>query len=192
MSSSLPDTMHGDKFNICLPKLAKYAGCSDGFGLSPVRPRIPRHLQVVNRFGRYLSREQGYDFPLEWDDENGESRAYFFTSWRSLMTVTTIQPVGCAVFQKYSSADPWQFEWAWIHPYERGRGHMTNAWPKFKEEFGDFTIQQPLSFGMKVFLTKLINKGQPTTKAIRAALRWGDFSPEAQAEREAESKEVTR
>jgi hypothetical protein len=186
--SPLPDTMHSDKFNICLPKLAKYAGCHSGDGITPFRPNIARHVAVLNRFGRYLYLEQGYDRPLGWDDSEGESRAYFFTSRWSLETITTIQPVGGIVFTRYPAPVGWMLLWCWIHPFSRGQGLMTDAWPTFKKEFGDFELQHPVSFGMKVFLAKLVNKGEPTTKAIRAALRWGDFSPEAQAERAAESK----
>ncbi len=48
-------------------------------------------------------------------------------------------------------------QWIWFHPYFRRQGLLTEAWPKFKEEFGNFCCEPPLSDAMETFLSKIKN-----------------------------------
>jgi hypothetical protein len=49
----------------------------------------------------------------------------------------------------------WTLDWVWIHPYQRRKGHLTHAWPVFKNMFGDFAVMKPLSSAMNSFLPKM-------------------------------------
>jgi hypothetical protein len=48
----------------------------------------------------------------------------------------------------------WVLQWIWMHPFCRGRGMLSKTWPKFREEFGDFFTDPPLSDAMEAFLTR--------------------------------------
>jgi hypothetical protein len=49
----------------------------------------------------------------------------------------------------------WSLDWAWIHPYFRFKHHLTNAWPRFAEEYGRFHLAKPLSRSMQAFVRKV-------------------------------------
>ena len=55
----------GDRYTISLPYIPIAQPC--GRGLLAVDRSSPRsHIAVVERFGYYITRENGYDFPLPW------------------------------------------------------------------------------------------------------------------------------
>jgi hypothetical protein len=141
-------------------------------------PHNKNHVKLYDRFGLYLFREQHYDFPLAWNsDDKSETKAYFLLhegGW----DYTSVLPIGIVVFEKrcYPGALPeWWAMWGWIHPFQRGRGVLSRVWTDFKEEFGDFKLQPPISWGMMAFLEK-----QKAIEAGQSALteydrkRWQD------------------
>ncbi len=48
----------------------------------------------------------------------------------------------------------WSLDWAWVHPYERRRGHLSEAWPFLLRMFPNPHIEHP-SEAMKAFLKKV-------------------------------------
>ncbi len=48
----------------------------------------------------------------------------------------------------------WELQWAWLHPYWRREGHLSDLWPCLRAEYGDFEIDGPLSLAMRAFLAK--------------------------------------
>ncbi|HTU33969.1 MAG TPA: hypothetical protein VMF66_09220 [Candidatus Acidoferrum sp.] len=110
-------------------------------------------MELFDRFGYYLFREQHYDFPLAWDEKDHPGiKAYFVLN--DYLDFASVLPIGIAVFHKLPAPLAWQLAWVWIHPFERGHGWLSRAWPAFKAEFGDFTVQRPVSAAMKAFLAK--------------------------------------
>jgi hypothetical protein len=49
----------------------------------------------------------------------------------------------------------WSIVWAWLHPYERRKGHLTKAWPFIMEMFPSPHVEWPLSSSMGNFLKKI-------------------------------------
>jgi hypothetical protein len=124
-----------------------------GEQLCPVNLENPRHMRALDNMGRYMQREFHYDFPLSIDDRF-PTRAFFFFSRDSLQALTADQPVGVAVFARFPRPWEWEAQWIWMHPYARRHGLLTDAWPYFKKEFGEFRLQRPISPAMKGFLEK--------------------------------------
>jgi len=126
--------------------------------LLPVDAKSPRRrIEAINRFGRYIQREQNYDFPMGVPEGDVKWKAYLFVG--NVMSASAVQPVGVAVFEHQPPdgtqwGDRWWLMWVWIHPFERGRGFLSRSWGFFREEFGDFHIQRPISKAMKSFLSK--------------------------------------
>ncbi len=49
----------------------------------------------------------------------------------------------------------WSIAWAWFHPYQRRKGHLTKAWKYITEMFPDPWVEHPLSNTMESFLRKV-------------------------------------
>jgi len=152
-----------DRHTIYLPSVT-IADSKIVNGIVPVTASSRLGLkEVVERFGYYLKRENHYDFPpYEADDDGDEKyKAYLFLTNYS-PGVGKSQPCGAAFFEWVTQDkcdEPgyfsrWWLMWVWIHPYERGSGELQRAWTHFKEEFGDFHVQPPLSKAMERFLEK--------------------------------------
>ena len=153
--SPLAKPDYDDRYTISLPRLRLNQHYKDD--LLPFNPGRKLHVDLFNRFGLYLFREQHYDFPLEWNDrEEEKTEAYFLIGGN--LDWTTAQPVGAAVFmqQPYTNveANDWWLMWVWIHPFARRRCILSRAWPIFQRKFGDFKVQRPISISMQAFLDK--------------------------------------
>lgn len=61
--------------------------------------------------------------------------------------------VGGACFRK-RALSCFVLDWIWLHPYARNRRKLSKYWPRFKEEFKDFVVAEPLSPHMKSFLER--------------------------------------
>ena len=55
----------------------------------------------------------------------------------------------------------WFMTWAWFHPSEQRKGHLTKAWPHILKLFPDIIPDPPLSDEMKSFLIKIGTKFPP-------------------------------
>ncbi|RKQ90518.1 hypothetical protein C8N24_0323 [Solirubrobacter pauli] len=58
--------------------------------------------------------------------------------------------IGVCVMLEHAPST-WALTWAWMHPFERRRGHLTKAWPYLQSRYGAFTVDQP-SAAMQAFL----------------------------------------
>lgn len=61
--------------------------------------------------------------------------------------------IGGACFRRRASGAH-ILDWIWLHPFARNRRKLSKLWPRFKKEFGDFELTEPLSPHMKSFLDK--------------------------------------
>src|SRR6266566_3868210 len=149
-----------NRYTIHLPRVAIADSKILANGMVPVTKASSQGLKdVIDLFGSYISREQHYDFPLGVPDED-KWKAYVFLTRRGNIGGNMQQPSGAAVFVWVPKAecrkpedafyfDRWWLMWAWLHPYERGKGVLSRAWQHFREEFGDFHLQPPVSKAMK-------------------------------------------
>lgn len=64
--------------------------------------------------------------------------------------------VGSAAFRPQSGEEcrPWRLAWIWLAPGFRRQGHLERHWDLFRQRFGEFDIEPPLSEAMKGFLRK--------------------------------------
>jgi len=47
-----------------------------------------------------------------------------------------------------------------MHPFYRKRGLLTRAWPRFREYFGNFHLEPPISDAMESFLKSVKVEGE--------------------------------
>ncbi|WPR75223.1 hypothetical protein [Algoriphagus sp. NG3] len=115
-----------------------------------------KHHEMYNR-ALAFKREFRYDF-TQWSKkgpEDQESQGYLFTGDKG-------EIVGACAFRKRLQNDNtyrWGLQWIWICPDERGKGHLSKRWKMFRERFGDFHVEPPVSDAMKVFLEKKGDSG---------------------------------
>ena len=154
-----------DDFTLALPIVSLQDWESSPLLVDPKSPLPMR--QRVEKIGRYFRREFRTDSaPLLAREVPGVSgclpyEAYlFFEEARDHLEEDKPFPyriVGAACF-RYQSASSlqagWEFSWVWLHPFSRQRGHLSRAWPQFKERYGSFEVSQVLSRDMGAFLTK--------------------------------------
>lgn len=113
--------------------------------------------RAVYTLARNFRREFEYDFVqygVDGDDRDETCRAFL---WARAETNTTGQAFGGCCFRRrdWEDAEPgYCLTWIWMHPYMRNKGFLTESWPYFKERFGDFTIEPPISHAMEGFLRK--------------------------------------
>jgi hypothetical protein len=66
--------------------------------------------------------------------------------------------VGAVAFSwiLWSNAPPgWRMMFAWIGDEWRRRGVMTRRWPAWRQTYGAFTLERPLSGAMRTFVAKM-------------------------------------
>lgn len=144
---------------ICIPSLVfpAHEGRADLFEVSR-RSRLV-FQNAVYRLAIYFKREFGYDF-IQYEpkatDTHPKDRAYLWMD-RSNFGEEGL-PIGAASFRwrEWTNHEPtFALQWIWMHPYERCKGHVREAWPFFQKQHGEFLIEPPLSPGMKAFLKKV-------------------------------------
>lgn len=115
--------------------------------------------KALYQFAVYFRREFRYDFvqySVEDDGANLDHMVAFLFYEHDWATKNTAY--GGCIFRyrcNWTNVDPhWALQWIWLHPYERGRGRLTNVWGYFEEKFGNFVVEEPLSSAMKAFLDK--------------------------------------
>ena len=129
-----------------------------------------RYRKAVEKLAYYFRREFGYDFPpytadnaLSFDQRTDVVFMWIGQGWDDHIGRRSVGYGACAF--DYETCDfpdvetcgadgHWFLTWAWFHPYERRKGHLSGAWPYFQERFGDFGVQYPISESMKTFLDK--------------------------------------
>ncbi|MCY9877334.1 hypothetical protein OTK59_12285 [Vibrio natriegens] len=145
-----------DRYTISLPV---FDSCLSASGLCKVTPDSNyEEKQALEKFAVYFKNEMHYDFvQYEADAHKENCIGYLFTE--NAMDVCTenhtempTRCVGGCLFSKVS--DTWVLCWVWLHPYFRNKGLLSSAWKTLYNEFGEFSIETPLSPAMKSFLNK--------------------------------------
>jgi len=86
--------------------------------------------------------------------EKADYRAYLFANGPN-ESPRVLVGACCFRFRDFKDAEPrWVLQWAWLHPYSRGRGILSAAWDGFHGTFGNFLPEPPYSPAMKAFLRK--------------------------------------
>jgi hypothetical protein len=112
----------------------------------------------VERFAIYFRREFSYDFQqfsaTEKPKKEQPYAAYLFTNETNHYPRVWVGAC-CFRWRKYQDAEPrWGAQWAWLHPYYRGKGILSGAWDRFHELHGNFLPEPPYSPAMEAFLRK--------------------------------------
>jgi hypothetical protein len=110
----------------------------------------PKWLQIaVYRRARAFKREFRYDF-VQWETGH-ESDAVAFLFHDDSFRIT-----GACCFRPETEGPPneTRLDWIWLCPDQRRNGILTKNWDCFRERFGDFLIEPPISDAMKAFLQK--------------------------------------
>jgi hypothetical protein len=106
--------------------------------------------RAVYRHASYLHREN--DWKIQYQI-NTDSRARAFL-W--IDTAPGNAGLGSVCFYPRKDGERtstwWALQWAWFHPYVRGKGLLSEIWPYFRMRFGDFDAEGPLSSGMRTSL----------------------------------------
>lgn len=115
------------------------------------KSKLWKHHEMYKRAVAF-KREFNYTF-IQWS-KNGveEEDAIGF-----LITGVKGEIVGACAFRNRLQKDNsyrWGLQWIWICPNERGKGHLSKRWTMFRERFGDFLVEPPVSDGMRAFLEK--------------------------------------
>jgi len=117
--------------------------------------------KALTQCARYFKREFRYDFvQFAERPERGETPentiGYLFESHHKIIYDRALAVGGCCFrWREYPGLRPmWALQWIWIHPYKRGAGILSRAWPEFEKRFGHFLVEPPISSGMKYFLKK--------------------------------------
>jgi hypothetical protein len=106
---------------------------------------------LVYELARRFRREFRYDF-VQWSrkDRDADAVAYLFAD--DTDTFGSGAPVGACAFRRRGGV--WTLDWIWVIPAVRRKGILQRRWPSFRERFGEFALEYPLSDAMKRFATK--------------------------------------
>ncbi|MDC3211185.1 hypothetical protein NQU47_01285 [Pseudoalteromonas distincta] len=154
-----------DKYEIKLPVIKKALG-NDGF--IDIKKSSPKNIRDgLETIALYFKREERYDHIQycadEYGNENPEYHGFAFTESafdameeNDAETPTRLLGGGCFRKRKVKEGEIWILDWVWIHPYARNKGLFTNRIDYFKEVFGDFLPEPPLSKPMEhLFFNKI-------------------------------------
>ena len=113
----------------------------------------------VEFFARCFKRELQFDF-VQFDASESPRSPYYTPYEAHLFHEHAMdlvryvgepakhRSIGACCFRRDQTASQgaeWSLQWVWFHPYFRQRGHLSMAWPSFREWYGEFTVDPPLS-----------------------------------------------
>lgn len=110
-----------------------------------------RHEEMYAR-ALAFKRELHFDF-TQWGQPDDDPTAQGF-----LLTDDEARIVGVCAFRyrEYSNAPAgWALQFIWVAPKHRRRGVLSRRWPDFRDRFGDFHIEGPVSDAMQAFTRKM-------------------------------------
>ena len=126
---------------------------------------IDRNLNAawVDASSSRWKREEVYDRALKFKRELN----YDFTQWSLearydpdaigfLFSDEEGRIIGACCFRPQDRAGerPWRLDWIWICPGARRCGHLDRHWDRFRQRFGPFDVEHPISDAMRAFLRK--------------------------------------
>lgn len=124
-----------------------------------------RHKEIFWR-ARCFKMEFQYDF-TQWQlppSVDWAARGFLFADDTGTFGAGAL--VGACAFRWQEWADAphsWSLRWVWLAPKVRRKGILSRKWPYFRERFGDFHIEQPLSDAMSAFLQARDAKFDPAS-----------------------------
>jgi hypothetical protein len=107
--------------------------------------------QAAEQFARYLRRQFRYDF-VQYS-ANQPCGVVFL--WADAERDSLRRAIGAAHFVSHETSSGntvWYLNWVWFHPFARRKGQLKAIWPYFRERFGRFCVETPLSKEMEAFL----------------------------------------
>lgn len=139
--------------------------CSDceqcGFPpLDVVHQASPRaYHAAAYEIARFFRREFQYDMAQydrrEQTDPNCHAFLWTHNEYIGQGGIDVVYGACCFRWRDWTDAPPsWAMQWIWLHPFKRGHGHLTRAWPYFVRRFGDFYVEGPVSLAMRHFIEK--------------------------------------
>ncbi len=115
-----------------------------------------RYKGAVETLAWYFRREFHFDFPGYTADEitsDDSVRSFFWTEEHG----KGHRVIGACTFRKREWKNlpevSWTLCWIWLHPFRRGCGLLTQAWPFFTAMFEPLDIERPISPAMEAFLS---------------------------------------
>lgn len=111
-----------------------------------------KHKAMDDR-ARIFRREEGYSF-VGWGvrgERDTRARGHLFTSDDGAI-------IGACAFRwrTYQDAEPrWALQWIWVCPKFRRTGVLRQRWKQFREEYGEFVIEAPVSDAMVAFVSAM-------------------------------------
>lgn len=140
------------------------------FTHNPTRVTIDSPLplrRAVYRLACYFRREFHYDF-IQYEYEGRETDpkhvAFLWPCENARHCcgndTFTIPAIGACCFRwrKYiheetsEKYEGYALQWIWLHPFCRRQRLLSDAWPQFREQLGDFLVEPPYSDAMEAFL----------------------------------------
>lgn len=133
---------------------------------------LKQHRDAVYKMAQYFRRELHYDFVQYGPEETESELSLVAFLWlapdvRHLSNDFRVPAVGATCFrwrEWQNHPAGWAMDWIWMHPYFRRRGLLSASWLNFRDEFGDFVCEQPISASMKHFLEKMGYPGGGTNQ----------------------------
>jgi hypothetical protein len=124
-----------------------------------------KHRRTLEQFARYFKREMHYDFVQYLASEDQCHPDHIpYCGWLFTGTLRRLvddildsqRAIGgcCFRLRKLSNEHKWYLDWIWFHPFWRSRGQLSKHWRFFRQEYGDFAIEYPISPAMDRFLKK--------------------------------------
>lgn len=148
-----------DDFSLSLPISTRL----DRMSPALVTRHSPLFLRnAVHRFARYFRHEMHFD-SVDFDPSESASGSTPYEAWVFHSPATDrmfedkplpFRMFGACCFHVTEEPARATLRWVWLHPFFRGRGHLTQAWPLFRYRYGDFDIERPLSPAMAEFVRR--------------------------------------
>ncbi len=111
-----------------------------------------KHFEMYRR-AQAFKREEGYDF-VQWQSSDGETDPHV---QGFLLSDDDGAVQGAIAFRWRVPEDEqpfWGLQWVWVCPRARKSGVLSARWLAFRERFGDFHVEGPVSEGMRAFLAR--------------------------------------
>lgn len=117
-----------------------------------VLPESPQWKHdLVYAFARRFRREFRYDF-VQWHPTKRDDGAVAFVFADDTGRFGRGTPVGGCAFRLRGSV--WTLDWIWVIPAMRRQGVLSRRWERFRQHFGEFGLEYPLSDAMKAFAAR--------------------------------------
>lgn len=125
------------------------AALDDDASPEEVLPYSPQWKHdLVYAYAFRFRREFGYDF-VQWHRTKRDDGAVAYVFADDTGRFGRGAPVGGCAFRLRGSV--WTLDWIWVIPALRRQGVLSRRWERFRQRFGEFQLEHPLSDAMKAF-----------------------------------------